>query len=115
MARQTSAAQRFALNATSLYFAFCLFLIGNGDVAQAASLIPGLPAIIRDSLERRQITSTAGNNTNPYGSANGGAQSAADAASAAGHSIDTGTGGDRSTPTTREDFARLLSGTFFGW
>lgn len=61
----------------------------------------------------RQVA-TSGSNTNISGASNGGSQSAQQAASAAGSSIDTGAGGSRSTPDSPEAFARLLSGTFFG-
>lgn len=57
---------------------------------------------------------TSGSDTDSSSGANGGAQSANSAAHAAGDSINTGSGGDRSTPNTQGDFARLLSGTFFG-
>lgn len=52
--------------------------------------------------------------SNIGGATNGGSASANDAAAAAGNSIDTGSGGDRSSPTTQDGFARLLSGVFFG-
>ncbi|CAO1613738.1 unnamed protein product [Sympodiomycopsis kandeliae] len=64
-------------------------------------------------LMQRQV-GTAGSNTNGNSETNGGAGSAANAAQAAGNSIDTGSGGNRSTPSTQAAFARLLSGTFFG-
>lgn len=48
------------------------------------------------------------------GKVSGGADSAANAAQAAGDTIDTGSGGARSTPQTPEQFAELLSGVFFG-
>lgn len=65
-------------------------------------------------LLKRQA-GTAGSNTNSNSDSNGGAGSAAQAAQAAGNSIDTGAGGDRSTPSTQKEFAKLLSGPFFGW
>ncbi|PWN27292.1 hypothetical protein BDZ90DRAFT_279657 [Jaminaea rosea] len=76
------------------------------------ALIEARPSPLR--LSPRQQAPTGGSNTDGGSSTNGGAQSAADAAQAAGSSIDTGSGGDRSTPATRAEFARLLSGTFFG-
>lgn len=48
------------------------------------------------------------------GKVSGGADSAANAAQAAGDTIDTGSGGARSTPQTPKQFAELLSGVFFG-
>ncbi|CAO1636109.1 unnamed protein product [Parajaminaea phylloscopi] len=113
MAVQRVTRQQLLGHVTAAYLCFCVLLLSQGDLVQATSALPGLPAGLQRFHFKRQ-TSTAGNNTNPFGSQNGGAQSAANAANAAGHAIDTGTGGDRSTPTTPSDFAKLLSGTFFG-
>jgi hypothetical protein len=65
------------------------------------------------ALYIRQVA-TAGNNTDFKSVTNGGAGSAQISAQAAGSSISTGTGGDRSTPSSPKEFAQLLSGIFFG-
>lgn len=87
---------------TTLLLLACL-AVAYGDAA---------PSLGR--LLTRQAA-TGGSNTDGASASNGGAGSAESAAQAAGNSIDTGAGGDRSTPTTQAGFAKLLSGTFFGW
>jgi hypothetical protein len=65
------------------------------------------------TLQARQVA-TAGNNTDAKSVTNGGEGSAQISAQAAGSSISTGTGGQRSTPSSPKEFAQLLSGIFFG-
>ncbi|PWN93571.1 hypothetical protein FA10DRAFT_277354 [Acaromyces ingoldii] len=79
--------------------------------ARADTISKSQPHLVH--LLPRQAT-TQGKDTNADSDANGGAKSAETAASAAGASINTGAGGDRSTPASRKQFAELLSGLFFG-
>lgn len=76
-------------------------------LAFAATLCHGGGEEIR-MLKVRQVS------TQTSGKVSGGADSAANAAQAAGNTIDTGSGGARSTPQTPQEFAQLLSGVFFG-
>ena len=79
--------------------------------ARADAISKSQPHLVH--LLPRQAT-TEGKDTNADSDANGGGKSAETAASAAGASINTGAGGDRSTPASRKQFAELLSGLFFG-
>lgn len=61
-----------------------------------------------------QLNTTATNDTNSKSILDGGAGLTTFSAQAVGNSISTGTGEDRSAPTSPHEYAQLLSGIFFG-
>jgi hypothetical protein len=83
----------------------CLLLL----LAIATFSVSSIPSPLHHSDLLRRQTATSIN-----GTVQGGSESAQHAAEAAGNSIGTGSGGDRSSPKSQEGFAKLLSGVFFG-
>lgn len=79
----------------------------------AAIVLSSTTFALPHTLLIRQVAA-ASNSSDSNSINNGGAGSAQISAQAAGSSISTGTGGDRSTPSSPEEFAQLLSGIFFG-